>query len=113
MVIVCNDFFGKLEKPYYPPQLQPQYPPQGPPYPPQGPPYPPQQPYCPTQPAQPTNTVVITGPIHGSCPKCNRGIITPEYTACGIILAICFFPIGILCCIAMRENTCSVCRARF
>lgn len=45
------------------------------------------------------------------CPKCPNGYYNPEFTTCGIVLAVCFFPIGILCCWLMREDKCNACGA--
>ena len=78
-------------------------------YPPQN--LPPQGPYNPgygqvyTQPI-PTQNVVIVG---GGCPYCRVGYPREDYSCCGICLAIWFFPIGILCCLAMKETRCSHC----
>lgn len=58
-------------------------------------------------------TVIVQGPAPGFCPSCRSGTVTREFTCCGICCAIFFFPIGILCCLCMRENRCTVCRARF
>ncbi|XP_038064324.1 annexin A7-like [Patiria miniata] len=99
---------------YPPPSGQPGYPPQqqqG--YPPQQQGYPPQQQQPPTvvaiqQPA-PATQVVVTG----GCPTCHVGMMTDSYTACGIILAICFFPLGVICCLMMKERKCTNCGATF
>lgn len=37
------------------------------------------------------------------------GVYQDEFTCCGIVLAILFFPIGLLCCYVMREKRCSNC----
>jgi len=63
-----------------------------------------------------TSTVnVIQVPSHvvgsGNCPICHNGFINQEYTVCGIILAVLFFPIGVLCCLMMTEKRCSHCHA--
>jgi hypothetical protein len=50
--------------------------------------------------------VVIVG---GGCPHCRVGYPREDYSCCGICLAIWFFPIGILCCLAMKETRCSHC----
>nr|XP_027211940.1 brain protein I3-like [Penaeus vannamei] len=64
--------------------------------------------------AQPVVTaapvVVIAG---ATCPACRAGILRNEFTCCGIFLAICFFPIGMLCCFLMMERRCSNCGLAF
>ena len=46
-------------------------------------------------------------------PNCRVGVLVEDYDGCGICLAIFFFPIGILCCLAMRKKRCTNCRSRF
>ncbi|CAM9919706.1 membrane protein BRI3 [Lampetra fluviatilis] len=86
----------------YPPQYGPQYPPacaQPLSYPSQaGPAYAPGP--------QPTPAVVI---MAGGCPSCRMGVMQDDFTCCGIFLAICFFPLGILCCYALRQKRCASC----
>ena len=60
------------------------------------------------QPGQPS--LIVVG---GGCPNCQVGVLTDDYGCCAIFLAIFFFPIGLLCCLAMRERVCTNCRARF
>ncbi|MPC08159.1 brain protein I3-like isoform X1 [Portunus trituberculatus] len=64
--------------------------------------------------AQPVVTgqpmLIVSG---GNCPACRSGILQNEFTCCGICLGICFFPLGLLCCLLMRERKCSNCRASF
>jgi len=105
-----------------PPPYTPNYPP-GPnytPYPPQPPPgfqsYPVQT--APTNyGATATHTVVITQPndiiIVGGCPACRVGVLEDDYTCLGICCAIFFFPLGILCCLALKDKRCSNCGAYF
>ncbi|XP_018015550.1 brain protein I3 [Hyalella azteca] len=101
---------------------QPQgYPPQPQGYPPQA--YPPQQQTVYVQQpqgasvhvVQPTSTTttayVIPAAAVGTCPACRVGILTNEFTCCGIFLAICLFPLGFICCLMMMERRCSNCRA--
>ena len=90
------------------------YPPQQPGYPPQqqhGYPPPQQQgaPHVVVHQQQPATQVIVVG----NCPTCHAGVITDSYTACGIILAICLFPIGVICCLMMKERRCSNCNATF
>ena len=37
------------------------------------------------------------------------GVLVDSFTVAGVILAILFFPIGILCCFLMMEKKCSNC----
>ncbi|CAG0882801.1 unnamed protein product [Darwinula stevensoni] len=55
-------------------------------------------------------TVVTTV---GQCPTCHAGFLTDEFTCCGITMAVLFFPIGVLCCLAMRQKRCSNCGSTF
>ncbi|XP_022092587.1 brain protein I3-like [Acanthaster planci] len=89
----------------YPPPGQSGYPPQH-----QGYPAHQQPPTVVTVQQQPATTQVV---MTGGCPTCHVGVMTDSYTACGIILAICFFPLGIICCLMMKERTCSNCGATF
>ncbi|XP_022084956.1 brain protein I3-like [Acanthaster planci] len=93
--------------PYSQPQ-QPVYPPQGTTY--QGN-YLQQQPAAVTVtvPAQQVTSQVV---VVGNCPVCHVGNTREEYTACGIILAVVFFPLGVICCLMMTERVCSHCGAR-
>jgi len=49
----------------------------------------------------------------GTCPQCKAGQITSNFTCCGITLAICFFPLGLLCCWFMQEKKCNNCNATY
>ncbi|XP_060534864.1 membrane protein BRI3-like [Cylas formicarius] len=63
-----------------------------------------------------STTVVITQPeviIIGACPACRVGVLEDDFTCLGLLCAILFFPLGILCCLAMREKRCSNCGANF
>lgn len=95
-----------------PPQPQPGYPPAQ---------YPPQQTAQPVmsapavqQPQAAQQTIVITqGPVAtGNCPVCRAGNITEDFTCCGICLAIFCFPIGLICCLLMKDRRCTRCGAR-
>ncbi|XP_060560290.1 membrane protein BRI3-like [Ruditapes philippinarum] len=73
------------------------------------------------QPVQPmgysSNVIVVTQPSAGmtarvgSCRHCGIGYPHTSFTICGILLAIIFFPLGILCCLMLTEKRCSHCGA--
>jgi len=57
--------------------------------------------------------VVQQGPVAtGNCPVCRQGNLYEEYSCCGICLAIFFFPIGLICCLLMKDKRCSHCGIR-
>ncbi|XP_061715592.1 membrane protein BRI3-like isoform X2 [Cydia pomonella] len=103
-----------------PPQPQPQaggapYPPPPPPPPPGYTPYgaaPPNTTYLPNYGA---TTVIIPPQIIAvnACPACRVGILEDDFTCLGILCAIFFFPLGILCCLALKNRRCSNCGAMF
>ncbi|CAH1794583.1 unnamed protein product [Owenia fusiformis] len=92
----------------YPPQEAPVYPSQGN-YPPMGQTYQQTTTVIHGQP-QPTYTNVV---VVGGCPACRVGVLEDDYTCLGVCCAIFFFPIGLLCCLAMRQRRCPNCGAIF
>ncbi|CAG5124921.1 unnamed protein product [Candidula unifasciata] len=58
---------------------------------------------------QPPHSIVIVG----GCPACRVGVLEEDFTCLGVFCAIFFFPIGILCCLAMRQRRCANCGAVF
>lgn len=58
----------------------------------------------------PLTTQVI---VVGGCPACRIGVLEDDFSCLGILCAIFFFPIGILCCLAMRQRRCPNCGAIF
>lgn len=98
------------------------YPPTGGQYPsgaqyPTGSPYPPPPPpFVPSYGATSTTTTVIVPPeiiVVGACPACRIGVLEDDFSCLGVLCAILFFPIGILCCLAMKSKKCSNCGAEF
>ncbi|CAB3376119.1 Hypothetical predicted protein [Cloeon dipterum] len=96
---------------YVPPQQGACPPPGYQPY--VGPTAPLQGAYCPTYGAtaitvQPQEIIIV-----GACPVCRVGFLEDDFTCLGILLAILFFPFGILCCLALKNRRCSNCGAYF
>ncbi|GLV42928.1 uncharacterized protein CBL_20484 [Carabus blaptoides fortunei] len=62
-----------------------------------------------------TTTVVLPPEIRviGGCPACRIGILEDDYPCSALLCAICCFPLGIVCCLAMKNKTCSNCGAIF
>ncbi|KAL3875614.1 hypothetical protein ACJMK2_033547 [Sinanodonta woodiana] len=58
---------------------------------------------------QPQAQVILVG----GCPSCRVGVLEDDFTCLGVLCAIIFFPIGILCCLAMRQRRCPNCGAVF
>ncbi|XP_072028055.1 membrane protein BRI3-like [Amphiura filiformis] len=60
-------------------------------------------------------TTVQTGDtvMVGNCPNCRVGVLSDSFSLCGILLAFFFFPLGILCCLLMRERRCNRCGSVF
>jgi len=81
-------------------------------------------PSCPTYGSTsttPSTTVIIQPtPVHpdtiflvGGCPACRIGVLEQEFTFLGILLCLLFFPLGILCCLALQQRRCLNCGAVF
>jgi len=49
----------------------------------------------------------------GGCPSCRVGVLEEEFSCLGLLCAVFFFPLGILCCLAMRDKRCTNCGARY
>lgn len=67
-----------------------------------------QQPQYYTMPYIQTQVILV-----GGCPACRVGVLEDDYTCCGIMCALLFFPLGILCCLATKQRRCSNCGATF
>ncbi|XP_026482045.1 brain protein I3-like isoform X2 [Ctenocephalides felis] len=48
-----------------------------------------------------------------SCPNCGVGFVTDNYSCCAVCLGACCFPLGLLCCLGMKERSCVNCGAAF
>lgn len=63
-----------------------------------------------------SNVVVVSQPgvqgVRGTCPYCGLGFARSDYSTIGILIAILFFPLGIICCLMMTERRCTHCRAK-
>ncbi|XP_046462085.1 brain protein I3-like [Daphnia pulex] len=57
----------------------------------------------------PSSTIFLVG----GCPACRVGVLDDEFTFLGLLCCILFFPIGILCCLALRQRRCLNCGAVF
>ncbi|XP_035727086.1 brain protein I3-like [Vespa mandarinia] len=62
---------------------------------------------------QSTTIVVPEIILVGGCPACRVGIMEDDYTCLGLLCAILFFPIGIICCLLLKTRRCSNCGAYF
>ncbi|XP_043280794.1 brain protein I3 isoform X2 [Venturia canescens] len=62
----------------------------------------------------PLTTVIVPEIILvGACPACRVGVLEDDYTCLGLFCAIFFFPLGILCCLLLKNRRCSNCGAYF
>ncbi|XP_078042901.1 membrane protein BRI3 [Augochlora pura] len=62
---------------------------------------------------QSTAVIVPDIIVVGECPACRVGIMEDDYSCLGLLCAICFFPIGIICCLMLKTRRCSNCGAYF
>lgn len=58
---------------------------------------------------QPAESIILVG----GCPACRVGVLEDDFTCAGICMAIVFFPLGVLCCLAMKQRRCPNCGATF
>ncbi|XP_014233544.1 brain protein I3 [Trichogramma pretiosum] len=75
-----------------------------------------QQAYTPSSYGTTQNTTTIIVPeiiLVGACPACRIGVLEDDYPCLGIFCAIFFFPLGILCCLLLKNRRCSNCGAYF
>ncbi|XP_048223579.1 brain protein I3 [Perognathus longimembris pacificus] len=57
----------------------------------------------------PANSIVVVG----GCPVCRVGVLEDCFTFLGVFLAIVLFPLGFICCFALRKRRCPNCGAVF
>ncbi|XP_053982904.1 brain protein I3 [Hylaeus anthracinus] len=70
--------------------------------------------YVPSYGSTQSTTVIVPEIILvGGCPACRVGVMEDDYTCLGLLCAILFFPIGILCCLVLKTRRCSNCGAYF
>ena len=62
---------------------------------------------------QSTTIVVPEVILVGGCPACRVGVMEDDFTCLGLLCAIFFFPVGILCCLLLKTRRCSNCGAYF
>jgi len=62
---------------------------------------------------QPQGVPITQVILVGGCPSCRVGVLEDSFSCLGLLCAILFFPIGILCCLVMREKRCTNCGASF
>lgn len=58
---------------------------------------------------QTTPSVIVVG----GCPACQVGVLEDDFSCLALCCAILFFPVGILCCLALKERRCTNCGAIF
>jgi len=62
---------------------------------------------------QPSKVITVNDSV-AMCPICRVGIVlTDRYSWLAILIAIIFFPFGLLCCLAMRQKRCTNCSSTF
>jgi hypothetical protein len=49
----------------------------------------------------------------GPCAAGGGHSIVEEYTACGLVCGIVMFPVGLICCLTMKDRTCMACGMKF
>ncbi|EQC26546.1 hypothetical protein SDRG_15638 [Saprolegnia diclina VS20] len=67
--------------------------------------------YVVVQPAMVGQVVVMPGQMLTVDGYCAHAVQSNEFTLCGIVLGILFFPAGILCCLLLTERKCVHCGA--
>lgn len=61
-----------------------------------------------------STTIIVPDTILvGGCPACTVGVMEDDYTCLGLLCAILFFPIGIICCLLLKVRRCSNCGVYF
>ena len=49
----------------------------------------------------------------GGCPACRIGTLEEDFTCMGVLCAILCFPLGLICCLALRQKRCTHCGITF
>jgi len=49
----------------------------------------------------------------GPCAAGGGHEIVDEFTACGLVCGIVLFPVGLICCLTMKDRTCMQCGMKF
>ncbi|XP_021957145.1 brain protein I3 [Folsomia candida] len=84
--------------------------------------FPPPPPNYGTTPTYGSTNVILSEPVMfpatqviivGGCPACRVGVLEDNFSCLGVLCAIMFFPLGILCCLALRDKRCTNCGAIF
>ncbi|XP_006607389.1 brain protein I3 [Apis laboriosa] len=70
--------------------------------------------YVPSYGSTQSTTIIMPEIIFvGRCPACRVGIMEDDFTCLGLLCAILFFPVGIICCLLLKTRRCSNCGAYF
>lgn len=69
----------------------------------------------PPAPEQITYVTVVPTDLYrvGGCSVCRIGVLEDNFPCAGLCCAIIFFPVGILCCLLMKNKRCSNCGVEF
>jgi len=62
---------------------------------------------------QQTLVIPVYNPNPGPCAAGGGHDIHEEFTCCGLCLGIVFFPLGLICCLTMKDKQCARCGVKF
>jgi len=62
---------------------------------------------------QQTLVIPVYNPNPGPCAAGGGHDIHEEFTCCGLCLGIVFFPLGLICCLTMKDKQCARCGLKF